>query len=56
MEQRFSARDSMKKWLFQGKHLHPDIEDDLYIQFMANLFSALTTAVLIGGYHVLVHL
>ena len=52
MEQTFGARDSMKKWLFQGKHLHPDIEDDLYVQFMANLFSALTTAVLIGGYHV----
>jgi len=56
MEQRFSVRDFMKKWLFQGKHLHPDLEDDLYVQFISNLFSALTTAVLIGGYHVVVHL
>ncbi len=46
----------MKKWLFHGHHLDKDVEDDLYVQFMANLFSALTTAVLIGGYHVVVHL
>ncbi len=46
----------MRKWLFRGKHLHPDLEDDLYVQFMANLFSALTTAVLIGGYHLVFHL
>ena len=46
----------MKKWLFGGKHLHKDLEDDLYVQFMANLFSALTTAVLIGSYPIIVHL
>lgn len=48
--------DRVKKWLFHGHHLDKDVENDLYVQFMANLFSALTTAVLIGGYHVLVHL
>ena len=36
--------------------MHKDLEDDLYVQFMANLFSALTTAVLIGSYHIIVHL
>ena len=46
----------MRKWIVQGKHLHEDLKDELYVQFMANLFSALTTAVLIGGYHVLAHL
>jgi len=46
----------MKKWIFHGRHLHPDTEDDLYVQFMANLFSALTTALLIGAYHFLFHL
>ena len=51
-----SRSEIMRKWLFKGKHLHPDLEDDLYVQFMANLFSALTTAVLIGGYHLVFHL
>jgi hypothetical protein len=46
----------MKKWILKGETLHRDLEDDLYVQFMANLFSALTTAVLIGGYHLIFHL
>lgn len=46
---------SMKKWLFHGESLHPELADDLYVQFMSNLFSALTTAVLIGAYHILFH-
>lgn len=46
----------MRRWILKGENLHRDLEDDLYVQFMANLFSALTTAVLIGGYHIIVHL
>tara|TARA_Y100000034_G_C6599969_1_gene260971 strand:+ start:175 stop:348 length:174 start_codon:yes stop_codon:yes gene_type:complete len=46
----------MKKWIFHGKELHPEIEDDLYVQFMANLFAALTTALLIGAYHIFFHM
>ncbi len=45
----------MKKWLFHGEPLHPELADDLYVQFMSNLFSALTTAILIGAYHILFH-
>ncbi len=46
----------MRKWIFRGNHLPPQLEDDLYVQFMANLFSALTTATLIGAYHLLFHI
>jgi hypothetical protein len=46
----------MKKWIFHGEQLHRDLEDDLYVQFMANLFSALTTATLIGAYHLFFHI
>ena len=46
----------MKKWLFFGYEVEDLLHDEIYVQFMANVFSAVTTAVLIGGYHVIFHL
>jgi len=45
----------MKKWFFHGEPLDRVMSDEIYVQFMANLCSAVTTAVLIGGYHFLFH-
>ena len=46
----------MKKWIFFGKEIESHIHDEIYIQFMANVFSALVTAAMIGVYHIMFHL
>jgi hypothetical protein len=46
----------MKRWIFWGRETHDDIHDEIYIQFIANVFSAITTAGMIGIYHIIFHL
>ena len=41
----------MKKWILFGKEVHDDLHDEIYVQFVANVFSALVTAAMIGAYH-----
>ena len=45
----------MKKWLFFGPPVKSHIHDEIYIQFIANVFSALVTAGMIGAYHLIFH-
>ena len=47
---------TMKKWILFGETVESHIHDEIYIQFMANVFSALVTAVMIGGYHLIFHI
>ena len=46
----------MKKWIFWGPVIKNHIHDEIYIQFMANVFSALVTAAMIGAYHLIFHI
>jgi|TARA_B100000902_G_C27314813_1_gene920576 hypothetical protein len=46
----------MKKWIFWGAPIESHVHDEIYIQFMANVFSALVTAAMIGAYHLIFHL
>lgn len=46
----------MKRWIFFGKHIEPPLHDEIYVQFMANVFSALVTAGMIGAYHLIFHI
>mgnify|MGYP003645059852 CR=1 FL=1 len=46
----------MKKWIFFGPQIHPLLHDEIYVQFMANVFSALVTAGMIGVYHLIFHI
>ena len=46
---------NVRKWILFGKDIEPTIHDEIYIQFIANVFSALVTAGMIGAYHLIVH-
>lgn len=46
----------MKRWIFFGKPLSNVAEEDLYVQIIANLMSALVAAGMIGAYHIVFHL
>jgi len=46
----------MKRWIIFGRHITPTMKDEIFIQFMANVLSAMTTAVMIGGYHFFFHM
>ena len=46
----------MKKWIFWGKVVHDDLHDEIYVQFISNVFSALVTAGMIGIYHIICHI
>ena len=46
---------SMKKWILFGKQVHDDLHDEIYVQFVANVFSAIVTAAMIGAYHLIFH-
>ena len=46
----------MKKWIVVGEHIEHSLHDEIYVQFMANVFSALVTAGMIGVYHLMFHL
>jgi hypothetical protein len=46
----------MKKWIFWGKVVHDDVHDEIYVQFISNVFSALVTASMIGAYHLIFHI
>lgn len=46
----------MKRWILWGKPLTYAAEEDLYVQFMANLMSALLGAGMIGAYHLVFHM
>lgn len=46
----------MKRWLLWGREVHDDLHDDIYVQFIANVMSALVTAGMIGIYHVVFHI
>ncbi len=46
----------MKKWVFFGKNVESHLHDEIYVQFMANVFSALVTAGMIGAYHLIFHI
>ena len=48
--------EGMKKWIFWGAEVHDELHDEIYVQFMANVFSALVTAGMIGAYHLIFHL
>ena len=39
-----------------GSTIEPHVHNEIYIQFMANVFSALVTAAMIGAYHLMFHL
>ena len=45
----------MKRWILWGRELHTELHDDIYVQFIANVLSAITTAGMIGLYHLLFH-
>ena len=45
----------MKKWIIFGKEVHDDLHDEIYVQFVANVFSAIVTAAMIGAYHLIFH-
>jgi|TARA_Y100000034_G_scaffold54864_1_gene67239 hypothetical protein len=45
----------MRKWIVWGSHIEPDLHDEIYVQFMANVFSAIVTAAMIGAYHLIFH-
>ena len=46
----------LKRWFFFGDDIDPLLHDEIYVQFMANLFSALVTAGMIGAYHLMFHM
>ena len=46
----------MTKWRFWGKVVHDDLHDEIYVQFISNVFSALVTAGMIGIYHIIFHI
>ena len=46
----------MKRWLLWGREVHDDLHDDIYVQFIANVMSALVTAGMFGIYHVVFHI
>ena len=46
----------MKKWILFGKDIEPHLHDDIYVQFIANVFSAIVTAGMIGAYHLIFHI
>ena len=48
--------DPMRRWLLWGREVHDDLHDEIYVQFIANVMSALVTAGMIGLYHVAFHL
>lgn len=48
--------DRMRRWLLWGREVHDDLHDEIYVQFIANVMSALVTAAMIGLYHVAFHL
>ena len=45
----------VKRWILWGREVHDDLHDEIYVQFIANVFSALVTAGMIGAYHLIVH-
>lgn len=46
----------MRKWLFFGEHIDDTLHDEIYVQFIANVFSALVTATMLGAYHIVFHI
>ena len=40
----------MKRWIFWGREVHDDLHDEIYVQFISNVLSALVTAGMIGLY------
>ena len=45
----------MRRWIFWGREVHDDLHDEIYVQFISNVLSALVTAGMIGLYHVIFH-
>jgi hypothetical protein len=45
----------MRKWIVFGSHVEPHLHDEIYVQFISNVFSALVTAGMIGAYHLIFH-
>jgi len=42
-------------WIFWGREVHDELHDEIYVQFISNVLSALVTAGMIGLYHVIFH-
>lgn len=45
----------MKRWIFFGDQLDPLLNDEIYVQFISNVFSAVVAAGMGGAYHWLFH-
>jgi len=47
--------NNMKRWIFFGEKIDPLLHDEIYVQFISNVFSAVVAAGMIGAYHWIFH-
>ena len=48
--------NNMKRWIFFGEHIDPALNDEIYVQFISNVFSAVVAAGMIGAYLWIFHI
>ncbi len=47
--------NDMKRWIFFGDDIDHSLNDEIYVQFISNVFSAVVAAGMIGAYHWIFH-